>query len=161
MHQSQYTTIHHLEQKCAHGLGIAGFVNLVYLGKCFIHIHFNTPYYDDSIVSYVSLVSHQHTYTHTYICMQYCSLSNGYRTYTWIEHHNECKGILNNRHLDCLLNRLFRHTSKETSKLSVTGLYDEKPPVTDGFPSQRASNAQMFQFDDVIIKANIPLRFVK
>ena len=40
------------------------------------------------------------------------------------------------------LNHLFRRRSKKTSKLSVTGLREGKPPVTGGFPSQRASNAQ-------------------
>ena len=33
----------------------------------------------------------------------------------------------------------------------VTGLCDRNPPVTGGFPSQRASNAEMFPFDDVIM----------
>ena len=52
--------------------------------------------------------------------------------------HNEHDGISNHWHLDCLLNRLFRHRSKKTSKLHVTGLCEGNPPVTDGFPSQRA-----------------------
>ena len=43
---------------------------------------------------------------------------------------------------DCLLNRLFRHISKKTSTLLVTGLYEENSPVTDEFPAQRASNAE-------------------
>ena len=42
--------------------------------------------------------------------------------------------------------RLFRRTSKKTSKLC-----EGNPPVTDGFPSQRASKAEMLPFDDVII----------
>ena len=36
--------------------------------------------------------------------------------------HNEHDGVSNYRRLDCLLSRLFRLTSKKTSKLSVTGL---------------------------------------
>ena len=32
--------------------------------------------------------------------------------------------------------------SKKTSMLRVTGLYEGNPPVTGGFPSQRASNAE-------------------
>ena len=36
--------------------------------------------------------------------------------------HNERDGVSNDRRLDCLLSRLFRLTSKKTSKLSVTGL---------------------------------------
>ena len=50
--------------------------------------------------------------------------------------------VSNHRHLDCLLNPLFRHTSKKTSKLRVAGLCDGKPPVTSGFPSHRARNAE-------------------
>ena len=44
--------------------------------------------------------------------------------------------------LDCLLNCLFRHRSKKTSKLCVTGLCEGNPPVTSGFPSQRDSNTE-------------------
>ena len=54
---------------------------------------------------------------------------------------NERDGVSNHQRIDCSLNRLFRHRSKETSKLRVTGLCEGKPPVTGGFPSQRASNA--------------------
>ena len=35
-----------------------------------------------------------------------------------------------------------RRRSKKTSKLRVTGLCEENPLVTGGFPSQRASNAE-------------------
>ena len=42
----------------------------------------------------------------------------------------------------CLLSRLFRHRSKQTSKLSVTGLCEGNSPVTGEFPAQRASNAE-------------------
>ena len=56
--------------------------------------------------------------------------------------HNERDGVSNHRCLDCLLNRLFRRRSKKTSKLCVTGLCEGNPPVTGGFPSQRASCAK-------------------
>ena len=36
--------------------------------------------------------------------------------------HNERDGVSNHQPHDCLLNRLFRHISKKTSKLRVTGL---------------------------------------
>ena len=65
--------------------------------------------------------------------------------------HNERHGVSNHQHFECLLSRLFRGTSKKTSKLHVTGLCDANTPVTDGFPSQRASNAGMFSIDDVIM----------
>ena len=41
--------------------------------------------------------------------------------------------------------------SKKTSKFRANGLCEGNPTVTDGFPSQRASNAKMFPLDDVII----------
>ena len=63
--------------------------------------------------------------------------------------HNERDGASNQQRLDCLRNRLFRRRSKKTSKLRVTGLCEGNPPVTGGFSSQRASNVEMFPFDDV------------
>ena len=52
--------------------------------------------------------------------------------------HNERDGVSNHRRLDCLLNRI----SKKTSKLRVIGLCEGNPPVTDGFPSKRASSGE-------------------
>ena len=57
-------------------------------------------------------------------------------------HHNEGDGVSNHRRLHCLLNRLLRHRSNKTSKLCVVGLCYGNPPVTSGFPSQRASYAE-------------------
>ena len=56
--------------------------------------------------------------------------------------HNERHGISNHRRLDCLLNRLFRRALEKTSRLRVTGLCEGNPPVTGGFPSQRASDTE-------------------
>ena len=53
--------------------------------------------------------------------------------------------------LECLLNHLFRRRSKKMSKPRRTGLCEGNPPVTGGFLSQRASDAEMFPFDDVIM----------
>ena len=57
--------------------------------------------------------------------------------------HNERDGITNHQPHDCLLNHLFRHRSKKTSKLRVGHL-----PLcgeftgTGEFPAQRASNVE-------------------
>ena len=51
-------------------------------------------------------------------------------------------GASNHRRLDCLLIRLFRHRSKKTSKLRVTGLCEGNSPVTGEYPSQWASIAE-------------------
>ena len=51
-------------------------------------------------------------------------------------------GVSNHQPHDCLLNRLFRHRSKKTSKLRVIGLCVGNSPGTDEFPAQMASNAE-------------------
>ena len=55
---------------------------------------------------------------------------------------NERYSISNYQPHDCLLNSLFRHRLKKTSKLRVTGLWAGNSPVTGEFPAQRASNAK-------------------
>ena len=55
---------------------------------------------------------------------------------------NEHDGISNHQPHDCLLNHLFRHRSKKTSKVCITGLCEGNSPVTHEFPVQRASNAE-------------------
>ena len=58
--------------------------------------------------------------------------------------HNELYGVSNHRHLDCLLNRLFRRRSRKTSNSAslafVRGIH--RWPVTGEFTAQRASNAE-------------------
>ena len=56
--------------------------------------------------------------------------------------HNERGSVSNHQRLDCLLNSFLRRRSKKTSKLRATGLCEGNPPVTGGFPSQSASNAE-------------------
>ena len=48
----------------------------------------------------------------------------------------------NHQPYDCLLNRLFRHRSKKTPKLRVTGLCAGNSPGTREFPAQMTSNAE-------------------
>ena len=61
--------------------------------------------------------------------------------YVWIgnaslqRRHNRCDGVSNHQPRDCLLNRLFRPRSKETSKLRVNGLCAGNSPVTGEFPA--------------------------
>ena len=56
--------------------------------------------------------------------------------------HNGRDGVSNRQHHDCLLKRLFRHGSKKTSKVCVTGLCAGNSPVTGEFPAQMGSNAE-------------------
>ena len=53
--------------------------------------------------------------------------------------HNDHAGVSNHQPHGCLLNRLFRRTSKKTSKLRVTGLCAGNSPGTGEFPAQMAS----------------------
>ena len=56
--------------------------------------------------------------------------------------HNEPDGVSNHRRLYCLLNCLFRHRSKKTSNIRVTGLCVGNSPETGEFTAQMASNAE-------------------
>ena len=55
------------------------------------------------------------------------------------------QNVLFNRSPDCLLNRLFRRRSTETSKLCVTGLCEGNSPVTGEFPAQRPVSRETFR----------------
>ena len=56
--------------------------------------------------------------------------------------HNGRDGVSNHQPHECLLNRLFRRRSKETSKLRVTGFCAGNSLGTGEFPAQMASNAE-------------------
>ena len=71
--------------------------------------------------------------------------------------HNGRDGVSNHQHHDCLLNHLFRRTSKKTSKLRVNGLCAWNSPVTGEFHAQRASNAENVSIDDVIMISDTKL----
>ena len=107
-------------------------------------------------------------YVHCKDALLDCSTPGGERceSLTWVDEikdkplqwrHNEHDGIWNHQRLDSLLNHLCRCRSKKTSKFRITGLCEGNPPVwgnapvTGGFPSQRASNTEIFPFDDVIM----------
>ena len=65
--------------------------------------------------------------------------------------HNERDGVSNHQPQDCLLNRLFRHRSKKTLMLRVTGLREGNSPVTGEFLAQRPVTRKMFPIDDVLM----------
>ena len=56
--------------------------------------------------------------------------------------HNGHDSISNHQPQDCLHNLLFRHRSKKTSNLRITGLCVGNSPVTGEFTAQMASNAE-------------------
>ena len=72
--------------------------------------------------------------------MEFNAWSKSYLSLLW--RHNEHDGVSNHRGPGGLLNHLFRHRSKKTSKLRVTGLCERNSSVTGEFLSQRASNAE-------------------
>ena len=68
--------------------------------------------------------------------------------------HSERDGVSTHRRLHYFLNCSFMRRSKKTSKLHVTGLCEENPPVTGGLPSHKGPvTRKMFPFDDVIMSA--------
>ena len=64
--------------------------------------------------------------------------------------HNEWYGVLNHKRHDCLRNRLFKAQIEENIKAPCQWSLGNSP-VAGKFPAQRASNAEMFPFDDVIM----------
>ena len=73
---------------------------------------------------------------------------------TLLWRHNEPDGVSNHQPRDCLLNRLFGHRSKKTSKLRVTGLCAGNSPETGEFPAHKwPVTRKMFPFDDVIMES--------
>ena len=78
--------------------------------------------------------------------------------------HNGRNGVSSQQPHHCLLNRLFRHRSNETSKLRVTGLCVGNSPVAGEFPAQMASDAEnvsiWWRHNEFRIHYNIVLEFV-
>ena len=64
---------------------------------------------------------------------------------------NEHDGISIHQHLNCLLNCLFWHRSKEISKLRVTGLCEGIHWWPVDSPHKVPVTRKMFSFDDVIM----------
>ena len=68
----------------------------------------------------------------------YIFIDSDRRTSQW--RHNERDGVSNHLRLDRLLKCLWRRSKRTSSR--ITGLCAGNPPVTGGFPSQRASCAE-------------------
>ena len=66
--------------------------------------------------------------------------------------HNGHDGVSNHQPHQCLLNRLFGHSSKKTSKLRVTGLCVWYSPGPVNSPHKWPVTRNMFPFDDVIME---------
>ena len=69
-----------------------------------------------------------------------CPNCNSMQTLLW--RLNWRDGVSNHQPHHCLLSRLYRHRSEETSKPRVTGLCEGNSPVTVEFPPHMASNAE-------------------
>ena len=69
--------------------------------------------------------------------------------------HNDHDSVSNHQPDECLLNRLFRRTSKKTSKLRVTGLCVGNSPGPVNSPHKGPVTRKMFPFDDVIMSIMI------
>ena len=65
--------------------------------------------------------------------------------------HNDYDRVSNHQPHGCLLNRLFRHRPKKTSKLRVTGLCAGNSPGPVNSQHKGPVTREMFPFDDVIM----------
>ena len=68
----------------------------------------------------------------------------------WTLH--KCHGVSNHRQLNRLSNNLFRLTTKKMLNSALQAICDGKPLVTNGFQSQRNSNAGSIPCHDVTIE---------
>ena len=87
-----------------------------------------TRHYLSPLLTFVAGASCPYQGTVSFTTLQWC--------------HNELDGISNHQPQDYLLNRLFGHRSKKTSKLCVTGLCVGNSSGTGEFPAQMASNVE-------------------
>ena len=78
-----------------------------------------------------------------------CQIDNASASLHW--RHNEHGGVSNHQPHGCLLNRLFRHRSKKTSKLRVTSLCVGNSPGPVNSPHKGPVTRKMFPFDDVVM----------
>ena len=95
--------------------------------------------FSDNYCIYILSKSYSVQLRYILFCFTISFLFIQFFTLQW--RHNERDGVSNPQPHDCLLNRLFRHRSKKTSKFRVTGLCEGNSPVTGEFPSQRPVNA--------------------
>ena len=102
-----------------------------------------------SYISYYDLEVFPRTMTrtkyitiHLYGWCQTQAVLSGNKSYPLQTRHNGGDGVTDHQPHHCLLNRLFRHRSKKTSKLRVSGLCAGNSPMGVEFPAQRASNAK-------------------
>ena len=65
--------------------------------------------------------------------------------------HNGRVDVSNHQPHECLLKCLYRHRSKKTSKLCVTGLSGGNSPWPVNSPHKRPVTRKIFPFDDVIM----------
>ena len=93
-----------------------------------------------------------------FVLVRCCSvLPISFIVFSWplLWRYNEPDGVSNHQPNDCLLNRLFGHRSKKTSKLCVTGLSAGTSPQTVNSPHKWPVTRKMFPFDDVIMTQGV------
>ena len=76
------------------------------------------------------------------MCMPFNATVFTNLTHTLRWRHNEHDGVSNHQSHHCVLHRLFRHRSKRTSKLRVTGLCAGNSPVAGEFPAQKTNDVE-------------------
>ena len=103
-------------------------------------------------ITYPSLISTLKLYRHDWLNTSiFYAISYPYPNLTLQWRHNDHDCVSNHQPRGCLLNRLFRRTSKKTSKLRVTGLCVGNSPGPVNSPHKGPVTRKMFPFDDVIM----------
>ena len=131
---------------------------------CFQNISLITCFFDNVQIKwrrYCQILRYLHVCLNNYFCFP--SRETRVR---WILSHDK---IHDNHYYDVIMSAMVpqitsltsvystvysRRRSKKISKLRVTGLREGNSSLTGEFPAQRASNRELFPFDDVIMQGS-------
>ena len=148
--------VYQTEQNTRHGLYVIDTAEALYwkhdMARClqimFIILITNDHFDDCARLQYLSLAADAHTPA-ILPGLELVILYGHIRGPSLRWRHNERDDVSNHRRLDCLLNRLFRRRSKNTSMLRATGLCLGKSPVK--FTRKGPITRNMFPFNDTFM----------
>ena len=119
--------------------------------------NYTQTFYFRQIIVYHGTIYVPQTGDYAYVIQIPFSIALRHGNWTWCYkmalhwRHNDHDGVSNHQPHDCLPNGLFRHKSKKTSKLRVTGLCVGNSPGPVNSPHKGPVTRKMFPFDDVIM----------
>ena len=111
----------------------------------------NSPGYGTLRIKLLHVMHSAYNVNRVHNKFQHIHYSNTGKLKTLQWRHNDHGGVSNHQPHGCSLNRLFRHRSKKTPKLRITGLCAGNSPGPVNSPHKGPVTRKMFPFDDVIM----------